>query len=333
MGAFFIERLQIEKWDSDLEQTLEKIKKKWEKVAFIEATNIALNDGDIYKIVSGIPNSGKSTYSILDAQKVTHYLREYFNIDVPPFSLKNDVIYTNELDVNSLASKDYQHKVVDDAYLQAFNLDNNAVIKYLIKVTNNTRNHHHIMNWNFQKPTRSVKGLFERFNLLAFKPNKHWAILMAMSPLMILTSDPWLLNQLISEKGQVSEWQIKNWLKFNPNLVVSYRTPKMKSASYAKYNEYKNKAQMEYVQASRFSDSIKIIDIKINEELYSLINSSVLTKRDAPEYLLKKYKWSQPQVTKFLNKYEDYERYRKVLEYRKGISPDLDNVDDTDIQS
>ena len=157
--------------DAELNKFLFSLRHRRQRIAFIYAANIATNDSDIYSVNSGVPNSGKSTKGINESYRVIKYLREIFNKDTDKFSLKDDVIYTDELNVQDLSNADYRHKVIDDGYMQALNLDNTSTIANLIKVVNSTRNHHHLMEWNFQKPTRSAKGLFERFNIFTFKPS------------------------------------------------------------------------------------------------------------------------------------------------------------------
>ena len=204
--------------------------------------------------------------------------------------------------------------------MQALNLENDSTVKWLIKITNATRSHHHLMEWNFQKPTRALKGLFERFNIMAFKPKiaSPWTILMAMDPLMILTGDPWFLNSLIGQKGMTA-YTIKNWLKFSPNIVTYYKEADMPPKRKRIYKKYKNLAHIAYTKANSMTESVKQIDFQIMEEIYNKVNQNVITKNEATEYLLQTYHWSKQQVHKFIGKYDDFERYKKILHYKKGM--------------
>ena len=306
--------------DAELNKFLFSLRHRRQRIAFIYAANIATNDSDIYSVNSGVPNSGKSTKGINESYRVIKYLREICNKDTDKFSLKDDVIYTDELNVQDLSNADYRHKVIDDGYMQALNLDNTSTIANLIKVVNSTRNHHHLMEWNFQKPTRSAKGLFERFNIFTFKPRirSPWTILMAMSPMMILTSDPWYLNELLGSKGQVSDYTIKNWLKLNPNLVCDYTEVKMPPRRWAIYQKYKNEAQARYAKDMQYAKSLKQIDTGMMEEVYQKLKAGVITKKDISEYLTQVYHYTQAQVMKFITKYDEFERMKKIMEYKKG---------------
>lgn len=303
-----------------MQKELFALKTRRHRIAYIYAANIALNDSDIYSINSGVPNSGKSTKGINENYRVIKYLRERWNVDTEPFSIKNDIIYSNELDVVELSSQNYKHKLIDDGYMQALNLDNTTTVATLIKIVNATRNHHHLMEWNFQKPTRSAKGLFERFNILTFKPRiaSPWTILMAMSPLMILTSDPWYFNQLLGTKNQVSDYTIKNWLKMNPNLVCDYKEVKVPPKRWALYNKYKEKAHTSYAKEQNYNKSLNALNLEMMEEVYQKLNSGGMTKKDISEYLLQEYHYTQAQVLKFINKYDEFERAKKIMEYRHG---------------
>ena len=244
MGETFFRILEIvptEKFTNDFS----KLTYTLDKIVYIIAYNMALNEGDAYIICSGDNATGKSSFDIRFGKKLSKFLKIYFNIKTP-FRLNKNVLFNpKKNDINQLqGEKEHQIFVIDDGYFVGLNLDFNIdSAKETVKVAMGTRSKHNCVVFNFQRPSRASRGLLERFKIMFFKPTKQDVILLARSNLTVLSEDPWDLMNVMKAKNDRERISA---IKRNQNYIVAFTTKKIPDEIYDKYKGYQKSSLILY---------------------------------------------------------------------------------------
>jgi len=273
---------------------------------------LAKNDGDIYANYSGVPGYGKSTSAIRDGVDVVHFLRHDFDIDIPKFSLKRNVVYKPEAkDINDLLSyAKYNVKVFDEGYLVAMNIM--PIDRFLIEfiqTINITRSKNNMISFCFQNMDRAVRALKERFNIWIHKPFKDRAYLFARSNLFI-TKDPWATGNLLKA---FTDEQIMYHLRHNPNKVGSFKTYPLKPKQWEYYTKMKNEGQETTRKEREIREGITSATNELMEEIYKKISvDKSIAYADIGDYLRDTYDFSEPEIKGTVRRYLRYEEMRKI---------------------
>lgn len=315
MGKFLIGRLQIDGVLPEDREYLNNITIPMDRNAFICCLQLVRNDGDIAGLISGAVNTGKSTWAITLAQRIKFYLKEYFRLDVKPFSLENDVVYGKSKTSfdELLGDTQFNVKVIDEGYLSGLNLDSTKdVTVYIGKVMNITRSKNNVLLWCFQKMDRAAKFLSERFNLWYHKPRKQYVLLFARSNIFT-PADPWGVKKLLEAK---SERAIKHYLKHNLNKVTYFKVPKLPAAEFNRYKKLKALAHLEMKMQEETKARSREVTMSVLDELYVKINKGDLNVIDIPQYLSDKYSLTEAEVRTYIKKYGDYSTMKKVLKVK-----------------
>ena len=243
---------------------------------------------------------------------MNYALRHEFDIDIPKFSLKNNVVYKPEAkDMNDMLNQEkYNIKLFDEGYLVAMNLM--PIDKFLlefIQTVNITRSKNNYIGFCFQNMDRAIRALKERFNIWVHKTHKQRAYLFAKSNLFI-TKDPWATKKLLDCGGD--ELKMLYFLNHNPNKVCTFRTKAMKEKPWKHYKALKNQAQDEIKRNREIREGITQSHNLISEELYERINvKKDLAIGDIPDFLREKYDFDEPEIKGSIKRYYGYSTMAK----------------------
>jgi hypothetical protein len=290
---------------------------RFDRTSFISAYSMVIGDNDIQAIISGVAGWGKSTLGIRYAININKYLRNYFDIDVPRFSIKEDIIYSPERsDFNEILRMDkYNTMVVDEGYLAALNLESNrdSVIQ-LVKILNATRSKNNAMIFCFQNIKRATKGLMERFNIWMHKPSKNYAILLARSNIFT-TDDPWGLDNLLKAR---TPSQINFFLNINANKMTHFRTKKLKPKQWILYNKLKTEGHHRTASKNELKEDMIRTHSDMMEKVYEIVEKKKqINPIDLNTWLRKKIpNFTENQVKKFIKEYTDFSIHKKEKELK-----------------
>lgn len=258
-------------------------------------------------------------------------LRKEWNIPAQ-FNIKKDIIFHPELSdaYNLLSRKEYQIKIFDEGYFIGYNMDfNTTLAKETIKIAMETRDRHNIIMFNFQRPTRTVKGLFEKFKIMNFKPSKDIRVILARSNLSVLSEDPWQLGPVLKQK---TDKGILNALVRNPNYIKGLTarkiTPKLEEIFKATKKDADSAANLKKTTPDELSESLSKTMIKTSEIIFKKIDGGDMALSEIDEYLRKTFKFTDSQLKSFkttYNKYEMQEKLRRAQKVNDELESEVEN--------
>jgi hypothetical protein len=243
--------------------------------------------------------------------------------------MARDILFTPASnDINELQNKDkqFQIKLIDDAYFIGLNLDFNVKLaKETTKVAMSTRGKHNCIIFNFQRPTRATKTLLERFKIMFFKPTCPDALLLCRSTLSVLSDDVWGLEPIL--KAKTDKARIRR-IKRNQYYVEDITFRKLKPEMEAKYLALQSAALEERRKGKIIEDDVQNEFTKLAEEMHNKIEAGDMAYMDI-ERVLKDplgYNFNDGQFKLFSNFYKRFDMAQKIKRIRKDNQQSIVSV-------
>ncbi len=300
------------------EQYFQNLPTKWKKMVFLATHNMVNCDGDIYALVTGINNGGKTNTSLALLSFANRLLREYWKVKNERFSLKKDVYYVpapTDLD-ELLGDTMYNTKDLNEGMAAAVNL--RSMDPQVIKLGVNafiTRAKHNFVIFEYQVASRVPKLLEERFNLWIHKMSKEWAV-MSIPSSLYRKVDPLYLDELDKLR---SDKEISYWFRYkNPNYITTFRAPKLKKSFEEKFKDYQKKAHLTTKLASETNMLVNQSYWLLIKRMWDRINMEHrLALIELPSILRQEVHYSEAQVKSFMRDYNKYDREHKLLDWER----------------
>ncbi len=330
---FLLARLQLKDklMPEDLAY-LKKIKGNIRKMCFIFACQMVRGDGDVPLLMTGAPGFGKGSLAIRICRRVTWYLREYdwgplynefgelrdMKKDVPEWSY-HDILWAGQAKEEINNYYGYAHfnrKIVDDAYMDALNLESNSGKAIFIgKTMNVTRSKNNLTIFCYQVPTRTTSFLMEAFYLWIHKYTQPIvqekkagrAIFLARTKIYT-TDDPWNTRRL---RKSENEMQIVSRLASNPNKVGFLKPKTLSPADFKAYEAEKHAAEDVFRIKNTAKDLIESAIEKYALEVRAAVGKKLLTgesESDIEMFIREKhpkYSFNRRQIKGIIRQYRE----------------------------
>lgn len=304
------------------------------RFAFLASHNMVNCDGDVYMLMTGINNGGKTNTALSLLHYTNWYLRNYWHVkanrdktvELRPFSLKKDVMYIpapTDLD-ELLGDSQYNCKDLNEGMAAAVNLRSMDPQVIRMGVTAFiTRAKHNFLIFEYQVAERAPKLLQERFNAWMHKMSLQYAVLSIPSSIYRKEDPLYLaeLNKLRKDKD------ISYWFKYrNPNYVTTLKAPKLSARKEEQFKKYQMQAHEMLKQAREVKAEINETYYGIVRDIWEKVNvAHTLALIELPSELTQ-INFNESQIKKFMADYNKYDRTQKLMNWSKRSKMQVQEV-------